>query len=117
MVGWARVVGKGDKEREVPLLVQAMEALDPLGNFGPIFTQVQKDTVSKWFQAAVVACSLQENKHNFHGLRHSAASEMLDRGVNIKYVQEILGHADIRTTMPYIEANKRSIEIELGKMA
>lgn len=38
----------------------------------------------------------------FHGLRHTCATLMLDAGLDIKTVQEILGHKDIATTMKYV---------------
>jgi len=37
----------------------------------------------------------------FHDLRHTAATRMAERGANIVAVKEILGHADIKTTMKY----------------
>ena len=38
-------------------------------------------------------------KIRFHDLRHTAASLLLRRGVNIKVVSEMLGHADVATTL------------------
>ena len=35
----------------------------------------------------------------FHDLRHTAATLLITRGVNIKVVSEMLGHADVATTM------------------
>ncbi len=40
----------------------------------------------------------------FHGLRHSAATLMLDAGVDIRTVQEILGHKNLDTTMRYVHS-------------
>ncbi len=48
---------------------------------------------------------------HFHDLRHTAATYMLKNGADIKTVQEILGHADVKTTMRYLnplEETKRS---------
>jgi integrase len=41
----------------------------------------------------------------FHDLRHTAATRMIERGVNIAAVSRLLGHADIKTTMRYSHPN------------
>jgi site-specific recombinase XerD len=41
---------------------------------------------------------------SFHTFRHACATTMLAKGANIKVVQDILGHANINTTMKYLHA-------------
>jgi integrase len=56
-------------------------------------------------------------RFSFHSLRHSAASDMLDMGVDIVTVKEILGHSDLKTTLRYAhskEANKMEAIDKLG---
>ncbi len=49
-------------------------------------------------------------KHiSFHGLRHSFATHLLEKGVDIKYIKDILGHFDIKTTERYVHVARKAL--------
>lgn len=105
---------KGRKDRRVPLLPGAISALEPVKkDIGRVFPDWHPDTVSKWFHAVAKKCGV---KARLHDLRHSAATYMLKSGVPVQVVKEILGHAQLSTTMIYSHVLEDVLQVEMGKM-
>jgi len=94
----ATVIGKGDKERSIPLLPPAVAALGNPGHFGPVFKVGCADYVTHRFLDLARAAGI---KAKLHDLRHTALTWMVARGVPLKLVQDIAGHTSITTTMGY----------------
>jgi len=109
--GCIKLYGKGRKERIIPLLPQA---LDEVQNIGKIFSYAHKSTYSHYYLKIVRACGI---KTRFHDLRHTAATQMLASGIDLKTVKEILGHSDIRTTEIYAQVLAKTMQKEMKKLS
>jgi integrase/recombinase XerD len=105
-----RVIGKGDKERRVPLPQPVLEALRALWliHRNPRFLfpnasgkkAIRGDVLYTAFRPAVYAAGLAQWVTP-HTLRHSYATRLIENGVDIRVVQILLGHGDISTTTIY----------------
>jgi site-specific recombinase XerD len=110
--------GKGKKDRMVMLpqtivrLIEQYRYLYP--SEGYVFEGQVKGmpysvvSIQKIMQNALAKSGLSK-KGSVHSLRHSFATHLLDTGTDIRYVQQLLGHKDIHTTMIYSHLSKSSV--------
>jgi integrase/recombinase XerD len=113
--GVVRVRGKGNKERVVPLVSQAVEKLNLYlsqgrakmlgGKESPfLFLNRRGGPLSRQgFWKILKRYALQAGVRDLspHTLRHSFATHLLSRGANLRVLQLLLGHADLATTQIY----------------
>ena len=111
--------GKGGKDRLLPLCQRAQQWLDRyitgvrpyqnykqidalfLSQYGkPISASYVSDQVSRYIQKAGL-----EKEGSSHLLRHSMATHLLEGGADIRYIQAMLGHADLNTTQIYTKVS------------
>jgi len=123
--GFLRCVGKGSKERIVPIGGQAQSAIRryidrsrvsmkrPQSPNALFLSRLGKkiSRQSFWKMIKKYAKSAGINKDiTPHTLRHSFATHLLERGADLRVVQEMLGHADISTTQIYTHIDKERLK-------
>jgi integrase/recombinase XerC len=119
--GFLRVVGKGRKERQVPVIDKVETALNnylerrplPRDDDQPIFIGVKGERLNqnmaqKAMRQLRSMLGLPENATP-HALRHSFATHLLQNGANLREIQELLGHASLSTTQRYTEINAEEL--------
>lgn len=116
-----RVVGKGDKERQVPVIDIVEKALQhylslipfPHESTRPLFIgtrggRLNQGVAQKAMRELRKTLGLPENATP-HALRHSFATHLLQNGANLREIQELLGHASLSTTQRYTEVNAEEL--------
>lgn len=123
--GLVRVIGKGDKERLVPLgevaadwiqqfvkshrgdllKKQVTNAVFPTRRGGPMTRQAFWYRVRKYAQIAEIRSHLSP-----HTLRHAFATHLVNHGADLRVVQMLLGHSDLSTTQIYTHVAKERLE-------
>lgn len=121
--GFIRVRGKGNKERQVPVIniveQSLLHYLSLRGGAADAAIQSNKDapifigTQGKRLNQGVAQKSMRDLRSSLglpenatpHALRHSFATHLLQNGANLREIQELLGHASITSTQRYTEIN------------
>jgi integrase/recombinase XerD len=124
-MGFVKCLGKGQKERIIPVGAKAKEALQKYiekarpkflkkADGGALFLTRLGKSMSRqsfWMVIKYYVRAARIKKHvTPHTLRHSFATHLLQRGADLRIVQELLGHANISTTQIYTHINKERLK-------
>lgn len=118
-----RVLGKGNKERVVFLNAACQNAIedwlavrahsgaaDPYALFiTRKHTRVTKAGIHYMIKKRLLSAGLDSSKYSAHKLRHTAATLMLQNGVDVRTLQEVLGHEHLNTTQIYTHVDSSSL--------
>jgi integrase/recombinase XerD len=124
-VGFVRCRGKGDKERIVPVGGKAKEAIarykekvrpklvaksqDNHLFLSRLGRKISRQTFWKMIKKYAKLTRIKKDITP-HTLRHSFATHLLERGADLRVVQEMLGHSDISTTQLYTHINRERLK-------
>ena len=131
--GWIRVMGKGSKEREIPVTTTAIDLISRyLTESRPKLTQKdgsqdENALLLNSRGSRITARSIRRLLHEEelekgltadvspHGLRHAFATHLLEAGADMRAIQEMLGHARLSTTARYTHNNYEHLVKEYDK--
>ena len=118
-----RVLGKGSKERvaflndataaainDYLLVRKSIAALDRQALFlSNRRKRMSRETVHAMVKSALLRAGLDASKYSAHKLRHTAATLMLQNGVDVRTLQELLGHEHLNTTQIYTHVSNTEL--------
>ncbi len=120
-----RVIGKGNKERFVYFGSACRKAIDAylpernkkvLSDNRALFgsrdgNRISVTAVHRLVKKALLQAGIDSTQFSAHKLRHTAATMMLSGGVDVKTVQEVLGHENLNTTQIYTHIENTELKI------
>ena len=120
-----RVLGKGSKERVVYLndataaaindYLLVRKNLQPLDRSALFLsnrkTRMSREAVHNMVKKSLLRAGLDASKYSAHKLRHTAATLMLQNGVDVRTLQELLGHEHLNTTQIYTHVDSSDLRI------
>jgi site-specific recombinase XerD len=120
-----RVVGKGNKERILFLNDACLNALEAYKKVRQIsggkdknalfttrrHTRIGVETIHYLVKKHIRQAGLDPSKYSAHKLRHTAATLMLENGVDLRALQEVLGHENLNTTQIYTHLDNEGLRV------
>ncbi len=124
-IGFLRCIGKGNKERVIPLGKKAIHSINRYLEFSrPYFlkgktseflfvnrsgNKLSRQSIWKLIKQYAKEAKIRK-VIKVHTLRHSFATHLLERGADLRSVQEMLGHSNISTTQIYTHIDKERLK-------
>lgn len=115
--GFLRVIGKGNKERQVPILKEVEQSIAEYRRDCPFPEEPNRPLFlgakGKRLHQGVAQKAMRDLRGQLnlpetatpHALRHSFATHLLQNGANLREIQELLGHVSLSTTQRYTDVN------------
>jgi len=120
--------GKGDRDRLVPFSEVARAALKDyldaerkklvrrvrkdhqVAFFLSGTVRMSKNMIAARFKKLLALAGIERDGRSVHSIRHSCATHLLEAGADVRYVSELLGHADLETTAIYTQVGDESLK-------
>ncbi|UVD80662.1 tyrosine-type recombinase/integrase [Myroides albus] len=115
-----RVVGKGNKRRNIPMIMELEELLkryikvrdlevSEIACGGELLLNKRRNKIDEMFVYGVInryfSDTTSKEKNSPHVLRHSFATHLLENGADINSIKELMGHESLSTTQMYAQVN------------
>ena len=121
------VHGKGAKQRIVPLMMSAVEAIQhylphrPVSQTRRLFLTEQREPlpgrlINGTLNELLEKAGLAGQGITPHKLRHTFATQLIRKGVDVRTVQELLGHSNLGTTARYLHSDVRTKLAAVGRL-
>ena len=119
--GYVKIIGKGNKERLVPLIPIVLKSINDYINscpanfnnetflfLGKNLKKLNPGTFQRDFRKIRKKLGLHES-FTPHALRHSFATHMLDGGADVRTIQKLMGHKSLKSTQLYTEVSQEKL--------